>query len=182
MAWQRDGLAGLLLMGGLAPWLLIARPSQLLGIDTGNAGMVLRTTTAWIGLAFMAAAIVYFLVHADALHGTYLDNPDANRVGRNLVLLLIAWSVLARVLKSRWKGEIEEDERDRLHAVQGRDWGYGALVAYVIGLALLLGFSQADKLQWASYSMIGNLLVPGLMWACAFEYGARVLHYRRDRS
>ncbi|MHB8911051.1 MAG: hypothetical protein ACYC42_00005, partial [Lysobacter sp.] len=41
MALHRWMLIGLLGVAGLAFWLLVAGPSQLLGIDTGNAGMVL---------------------------------------------------------------------------------------------------------------------------------------------
>lgn len=204
----RWGLIGLLAMAGLAFWLLVAGPSQLLGIDTGHAGMVLLVNAAWIalyaisrmprgeadhaispgewkawvGLGFMFVAIIYFLSHLQVFAtGTPWDNPDANRVGRNLVMLLIAWTVLSNVLKSRWKGGVEEDERDRQIASQANDWGYGAITVYVISLALLLGFSPADRLEWATHFMIGNLLVLSLMWGWLFEHAAKAVLYWRDR-
>ena len=208
MTIHRWTLFGLLGVAGLAFWLLVAGPSDLLGIDTGNAGMVLLVGTAWgslyaisqmprgdgeqviapgewkawVGLGFMVVAIVYFLTHVQVFaYGGPANNPDANRVGRNLVMLLIAWTVLSGVLKSRWHGAVEEDERDRQIEAQASGWGYRAMTVYVIGLALLVGFSPADRLEWATHFMIGNLLVLSLMVACLFEYTAKVTYYLRDR-
>jgi hypothetical protein len=90
--------------------------------------------------------------------------------------------VLSSVLKSRWQGAVEEDERDRQIEAQAQYWGYGAISVYVIALALLLGFSPPDRLAWATHFMIGNLLVLSLMWACLFEYAAKSLYYLRDRQ
>lgn len=208
MSVQRWTLVGLLGVAGLALWLLVAGPATLLGIDTGNAGMVLLVTCAWVslyaisqlprgeaddgispgewktwtGLGFMLVAIGYFLANVQVFAlGGPADNPDANRIGRNLVVLLIAWTVLSSVLKSRWRGAVEEDERDRQIEAQAKGWGYGAMTVYVIGLALMLGFSPADRLQWATHFMIGNLLVLSLMVACGFEYAAKAALYWRDR-
>lgn len=208
MALHRGTLFGLLGVGGLAFWLLVAGPANLLGVDTGNAGMVLLVATAWgalyaisrmprgdadhaispgewkawIGLGFMLVAIGYFLANVQVfVHGGPADNPGANRVGRNLVMLLIAWTVLSGVLKSRWQGAVQEDERDRQIEAEASSWGYGAISVYVIALALLLGFSPADRLQWATHFMIGNLLVLSLMVACGFEHVAKVVLYWRDR-
>lgn len=208
MAIHRWTLIGLLGVAGLAFWLLVAGPAELLGLDTGNAGVVLLITTAWVslytisrlprgeidqvspgewkawtGLAFMTVAIIYFVSHLHLFaHGGPWDSPDANRIGRNLVLLLIAWTVLSNVLKSRWQGAVEEDERDRQIQSHSRQWGYGALATYVIALALMVGFSPADRLQWATHFMIGNLLILSLMVACGFEYAAKVVQYARDRQ
>lgn len=209
MAIHRWAFAGLLGVAGLATWLLVAGPDTLLGFDSGNAGMVLLVTStwvslylvsqiprgdaelavspgewkAWIGVGFTVAAIAYFLSHLQVFtHGGPGDNPEASIVGRNLVMLLIAWTILSSVLKSRWQGEVEEDERDRQITVQATGWGYGAMVTYVIGLALMLGFSPAPRLEWASHFMIGNLLVLSLMVACLFEHAARAVLYLRDRA
>lgn len=208
MALHRWTLIGLLAVAGLAFWLLVAGPATLLGVDTGNAGMALLVTTAWtslyaisrmprgegeraispgewkawIGLGFMLVAIGYFLANLPVFtHGGPADNPDANRIGRNLVMLLIAWTVLSGVLKSRWQGAVQEDERDRQIEAHALHWGYGAISVYVIALALLLGFSPPDRLQWASHFMIGNLLVLSLMVACGFEYAAKAVLYWQDR-
>ena len=209
MALHRWTLLGLLGVAGLAFWLLVAGPATLLGVDTGNAGMALLVTAAWtslyaisriprgegeraispgewkawVGLGFMLVAIGYFLANLQVFTlGGPADNPDANRIGRNLVMLLIAWTVLSSVLKSRWQGAVQEDERDRQIEAQANGWGYGAISVYVISFALLLGFSPPERLQWASHFMIGNLLVLSLMVACLFEYAAKAVYYGRDRQ
>lgn len=208
MSLQRWGLPGLILVAGLGLWLLLAGPPKLLGIDTGNAGVVLLMGTVWIslyaigrmprgaldaaaspgewkawtGVAFMAIAIAYFVAKAHVFRdGTAWNNPDAGIVGRNLVMLLIAWTVLSSVMSSRWKGAVQEDERDREIAAQASGWGRGAMMFWVIGIALLLGFSPPEKLQWATHLMIANLLVSALMWGFLCEYAATAVYYWRDR-
>lgn len=208
MTLHRWGWVGLLAVAGLALWLLLAGPGELLGIDAGNAGMALLIGTAWAslfalyrlprgdaekgvspgewkawtGTAFMALAIVYFLSKAHVFQvAPIFENPDAAAVGRNLVLLLVAWAVLSGVMASRWKGEVEEDERDREIAVRAAGWGRGALMFCVIGIALMLAFSPAEKLRWATPLMIANLLVFALMWGWLFEYAATSVQYWRDR-
>ncbi|WP_148040904.1 hypothetical protein [Montanilutibacter psychrotolerans] len=208
MAGSRVVWPGLLAFAGAGLWLLLAGPADVLGIDSGNAGMVLLMTAtwtalyqvgrlppedvvrvgspaewkAWIGTAFMAAAIAYFLTRGEVLAGvTVFNDPHAQRIGRNLVLLLVAWSVLSSVMASRWKGVVEQDERDREIAAQASGWGRGALVAVVIGLAVLLGLSPASRLAWASHLMIANLLIFALMWSCFVEYAATAAYYWRER-
>lgn len=208
MLLRRWGMLGLLLVAGLALWLLLAGPGRLLGIDTGNAGMVLLVGTAWvslyairqmprgdldkaaspaewrawIGFGFTAIAVVYFLAKAHVFKDAgLLHNPDANAVGRNLVMLLIAWAVLSSVLASHWKGQVQEDERDREIATRAGGWGRGALTACIIGIAVMLSFSPGDRLQWATHFMIANLLVFSLMWGFLVEYAATAILYWRDR-
>lgn len=202
------GIAALLLMASLSLWLLMAGPERLLGVDTGMAGVALLVTVAWvslygvsrlprgtleraaspgewkawIGSGFMLAAIVYFLGNVDAFaDGTAWNNPEAAAVGRHLVLLLVAWAVLSSVLSSRWKSAVEEDERDREIAAKASGWGRGALTVCVIGIAVMLAFSPARKLQWAAPSMVANLLVFALMWGWFVEYVATGVAYWRDR-
>lgn len=144
---------------------------------------------AWIGVGFMLVAIGYFLAHLDAFAGVgetvgsrLRFRPEATRVARNLVLLLVAWSVLQRVLGSRWKGAVETDERDAQIATLGSAWGYGALKVYVVVFAVMLGFSPAHRLGWATHFMIGNLLILGLMWGLLMEHLSRAVQYWRDRA
>lgn len=208
MAFRRWGFPLLLLVAGLSLWLLLAGPERLLGFDTGKAGMVLLVTVAWvslyaagqlprgefertaspgewkarIGMVFMAIAIAYFLGKVRVFQGAAVPfNPEAAAVGRNLVLLLVAWAVLSGIVAARWKGEVQEDERDREIARLAGGWGRGALVACVVGIAVMLAFSPAERLQWASHLMIANLLVFALMWSCLFEYAAAAVAYWRDR-
>lgn len=208
MTIRRWGSLGLLLLAMFALWLLLASPESLLGIDTGNVGMVLLITVtwaslfaasrlprdtvtqaaspgewkAWIGTAFMAAAVAYFASNADVfLAATVWNDPGTRRVVRNLVLLLIAWSVLSSVLATRWKGTVAEDERDREIAAKAVGWARTGLLVFGIGLAVTLGLSPPDRLQWASHLMIANLLIFGMMASCLVEYVAIAVYYWRDR-
>lgn len=208
MWFRRWGFPILLLAGGLSLWLLLAGPSRLLGLDTGRWGVALLVTVAWgsllavrslphgdleqvaspgewkawIGVVFMAVAVGYFLARIGVFQAQALmHDPQAAVVARNLVMLLVAWTVLSGVVGSRWRGRVQEDERDRDIAHQASGWGRGATIACVVALAVTLGFSPADRLLWASHLMIANLLVLALMCGCLFQYAATAVAYWRDR-
>ena len=203
--WARSAL---ILVAGCALWLLLAGPQELFGWDTGQFGMVLLVTSAWgllyvvsrmsgedlqrsaspaewkarIGAGFTAVAMVYFFAKLHVLKDATLPHdPDATAIGRNLVLLLIAWLVLSEVLASRWKGAVEEDERDREIAVLAAGWGHRALIFCIVGI-VMLSFTPADRLEWATPLVIGNLLIFALMWGWLCEYIATLAYYRRDRQ
>lgn len=208
MVLRRWGLAGLLVVAAAALWLLLAGPARLLGVDAGSAGMVLLVATtwaalygihrmprgeldtavspgewrAWTGVGFTSAAIAYFLAKADVLAAApVLDNPDANAIGRNLVMLLIAWIVLASVLRSRWKNDVQEDERDREIERNASGWARGALTFCVIVVAVMLGLSPVSKLTWATPTAIANVLIFSLLWSSLIEYAVTAISYLRDR-
>ena len=203
--WTRSAL---IVVAGCALWLLLAGPQELFGWDTGQFGMVLLVTSAWgllyvvsrmsgedlqrsaspaewkarIGAGFTAVAMVYFFAKLHVLKDATLPHdPDATAIGRNLVLLLIAWLVLSEVLASRWKGAVEEDERDREIAVLAAGWGHRALIFCIVGI-VMLSFTPADRLEWATPLVIGNLLIFALMWGWLCEYIATLAYYRRDRQ
>lgn len=198
----------LMLVAGCGLWLLLAGPKQLLGWDAGNFGMVLLIASAWgllysvsrlprealaqsaspaewkarVGVGFTAVAMTYFFAKMHVFNDAPIPhNPDATAVGRNLVLLLIAWTILSSVLASRWKGIVEEDERDREIAVQAAGWGRAALIFSIVGFAVMLSFTPASRLEWATPLMIGNLLIFALMWGWLCEYVASLAYYWKDR-
>ena len=198
------GWAGLAAVAGFALWLLLGS-GRVFGADIGGLGVnllvvvawvslyaVSRTRAgaiehaaspgewkAWIGLGFMLVGTAYFLGRIELMGGESMA--QASAVARNLVMLLIAWIVLSKVLTARWKDRVQEDERDREIEVRAAGWGRGALVLAVVGLAVLLGFSPADRLQWATHFMIGNLLVLSLMGSWLVEYAATAGMYWWDR-
>lgn len=203
--WMRWGL---MVAAGCALWLLLAGPEAVLGWDGGRVGMVLLVGSAWallyavsrtprealtgsaspaewqarVGTGFIVAAMLYFFSKMPVL-GTapFAHDPDAAAVGRNLVMLLIAWAILSSVLVSRWKGAVDADERDREIAAKAAGWGHGALIFCLVGMAVMLGF-PAEKLEWATPPMIANLLVFVLMWGWLCEYVATLAYYRSDRK
>jgi len=205
---RRFMLPGALAVAGLGLWLLLAGFKNLLGFDTGSVGFALLMLSAWsalyavrqlprnaselaispgewkawIGTAFMAVAVTYFLAKIQVFQASsLLDNPDASIVGRNLVLLLVAWIIVSAQIGARWKDRVQADERDLQIARHASGWGRGALTVALIGLALCLGFSPADRLQWATFPMIANLLILALMVGCLFEYAASAILHWLDR-
>jgi hypothetical protein len=199
---------GLVVLAGVALWLLVAGPGQVMGRDPGPVGMALLVLSAWglidavgrlpretllasaspaewyarIGLGFNLIAMLYLFAKSSALGDAPLqEDPHAAAIGRNLVMLLIAWLVITGVLASRWKGIPELDERDREIAAKASEWGRGALIFCIIGIAITLGFSPVDRLAWVSQPMIAYLLVFGLLWGWLCEYAAMLLLYRSDR-
>lgn len=199
---------GLVVLAGVALWLLVAGPGQVMGRDPGPVGMALLVLSAWglidavgrlpretllasaspaewyarIGLGFNLIAMLYLFAKSSALGDAPLqEDPHAAAIGRNLVMLLIAWLVITGVLASRWKGIPELDERDREIAAKASEWGRGALIFSIIGIAITLGFSPVDRLDWVSPPMIAYMLVFGLLWGWLCEYAAMLLLYRSDR-
>lgn len=205
---RRGFFAALVVVAAAGLWSLLAGPSKLLGIDTGNAGVALLVTVtwvslyaigrmpngdldraispgewrAWIAFGFTAAIAAYAIANAHLFQGAPLwQNPDANRVGRNIALLAIAWVILTQVLQARWRGKVQEDERDRAIEARAGNWARMTLSVYAIGLALLFGFSPASKLDWAPPPMVAHLLIVGLILSCLVEYAVTALSYWRDR-
>lgn len=204
MTIARWGWVGLLAVAGIGLWLLLGS-GRVFGHDIGGLGMVLLIGCtwmalyavsslprgefeqgispgewkAWIGFAFMLAATVYFVSHAEAFSGH--ERAAAQRVATNLVLLLVAWAVLSKLMASRWKDRVQQDERDREIETRGAAWGRGALVVGVIFLAVTLGLSPEHRLHWATHFAIGNLLVLVLMVGWLAECLAIAITYWRDR-
>lgn len=208
MRGNRGVFAALVIVASIALWLLLAGPATVLGIDTGNAGVALLMTAAWVSLyaisrmpdggigqavspgewrawlafGFTAAIAVYAIAHAAVFQGPPLyRNPDAGRVGRNVAMLAIAWMVLSNVLGTRWRAKVQEDERDRAIEARAASFARTSLALYVIGLAVMLGFSPSEKLAWAPLPMVAHLLVIGLILSCMVEYGVTAVAYWRDR-
>ncbi|TXH72072.1 MAG: hypothetical protein E6Q88_06955 [Lysobacteraceae bacterium] len=199
---------GLTILSGCTLWLLLAGPGHLLGIETSWLGMGLLPLVTWamfyavsripredlvgsaspaewharIGIGFNLIAMIYFFAHMPDFNNADLpQNPEAVAVGRNLVLMLIAWAAIAYILAGRWKGVAEDDERDCEIAAEAAAWGRGALIFAVIGIVVMLGLTPSSKLEWATPTMIGNLLVFALMWGWFCEYAATLAYYWRDR-
>ncbi len=205
---QRARFVGLGLVAAIATWLLLAGPERVLGVDAGNAGVFMLMAVgwgalyaisripdgglgesmspgewhAWLGLAFTLVIGAYAIVHAHVFQGPPLwRNPDANRVGRNIVMLLIAWTILSRVLDARWRSTVQRDERDRQIDARATEWARITLVVVLIAYAVLFSFSPTERLAWAPPPMIGHLLIVALIASCAVEYLATALGYWRDR-
>lgn len=204
----REKVAVLAGVAAVAMWLLLAGPPRWLGVDSGHLGTILLMGVmwlslhaisrlprdeldaaaspaewrAWLGLGFMLLAVVYAQAKVPVFaQMSAWNDPQARAVARNLVMLLIAWAVLSGVVGSRWKGAVTQDERDRQIEKTAAEWGRGTLVFCVAAIAVTLGVSPAEKLQWARPLAVAHLLVFALMWGWLFEHAAAVVLYWRSR-
>ncbi|MFC7300784.1 hypothetical protein [Cognatiluteimonas weifangensis] len=211
MAWlpPRTQLIASLLLAGIGLWLFFGDGIEIVGMAFGFVGVwvfcaavwllvdavhrIPRSEAelaiapgewqAWIGTAFLAAVLAAIVVHLDAFAAPVpiQHNPDAGAAGSGIGTLFVAWLVLAYVLKQRWKGSVLSDERDLRIEQMSSNWGRGATIAAVVGVALMLGFSPADRLQQFSYPMLAQLLMGALALGAWFDHAAAAVLYWRDR-
>jgi len=138
---------------------------------------------AWVGVAFVGAVIVAMLLrmHLFLPEVPIGRNPDAGAAGRSIGMLFVAWVVLAHVLKRRWAGKVLQDERDTRIALVAGQWARTATSVCVVGIAVMLAFSDTGRLRGFSYPYIAQLLVQALLWGLWFEQAAAAILYWRDR-
>ena len=138
---------------------------------------------AWIGVAFVGAIIVASLLHADVFlpQVPIGQNPDTNKAGQSIGTLFVAWLVLAQVLKQRWAGKVLADERDAQIELVASQWARCATAVCVIGIALLLGFSDTERLRQFSYPFLAQMLVLALLVGLWLDQLVAAILYWRDR-
>lgn len=138
---------------------------------------------AWVGVAFSGAVIAAIMLKAHLflpqlpIH----RNPEIGAAGKSIGSLFVAWLVLAQVLKQRWAGRVQADERDvRIELVAGQ-WARYAAAGGVIAIAVLLGFSDTDRLRDFSYPFIAQMLMLALLAGLWVEQLVTAVLYWRDR-
>lgn len=138
---------------------------------------------AWIGAAFVGAVIVTILLKAHLLlpEVPISRNPEAGAAGTSIGTLFVAWLVLAQVLKQRWAGRVQADERDARIEQAAGGWARAATVVCVVGIAVLLGFSDTGRLREISYPFIALLLMLALLCGLWVEQLVAAVLYWRDR-
>ena len=165
-----------------ATWFCVDQLHRIPRSD-GEAAIAPGEWQAWVGLAFASALIGVSLRHAAAFSPPIPigRNPDAAAVGRQIGTLFVAWLVLANMLKWRWAGKVLADERDARIELLASQWARGATAAVVIGIAVMLGFSDTERLQQFSYPFIAQMLVFALLWGLWFDQLVAAILYWRDR-
>ena len=138
---------------------------------------------AWIGVAFVGAVIASTLINVDVFRAQVPigHNPDAGAVGERIGTLFVAWLVLVHVLKQRWAGKVLEDERDLQIQRIASDWARCATAGGVVVIAVLLGFSDTERLRDFSYPFIAQMLMLALLWGLWFDQSVAAILYWRDR-
>lgn len=138
---------------------------------------------AWVGIAFVGAVIVAMVLKVDVFLPDVPvgRNPDAVAAGRSIGMLFVAWVVLAYVLRQRWAGKVLEDERDARIALLAGQWARCIGAGGVVVVAVVLGFSDTDRLRGFSYPYIAQMLMLALLCGLWAEQAATALLYWRDR-
>ena len=165
-----------------ATWFCVDQLHRIPRSD-GEAAIAPGEWQAWIGVAFVGAVLVSLLLKAHVfLPQVPLGrNPEAGAVGRHIGTLFVAWLVLANMLKWRWSGSVLSDERDARIELIASEWARCATAAVVIGIAVMLGFSDTARVQQFSYPFIAQLLVFALLWGLWFDQLVAAILYWRDR-
>lgn len=138
---------------------------------------------AWVGVAFVGAVIVALLLKAHLFlpEVPIGRNPDVGAAGKSIGTLFVAWLVLAQVLKQRWAGKVLADERDAQIELVASQWARCATAVCVIGIALLLGFSDTERLRQFSYPFLAQMLVLALLVGLWLDQLVAAILYWRDR-
>lgn len=138
---------------------------------------------AWVGVAFSGAVIAAIVVKAHLflpplpIH----RNPEIGAAGKSIGALFVAWLVLSQVLKQRWAGRVQADERDVRIALVAGQWARHAAAGGVVAIAVLLGFSDAERLRGFSHPFIAQMLMLALLAGLWMEHLVAAVLYRRDR-
>ncbi|WP_449447679.1 hypothetical protein [Thermomonas brevis] len=138
---------------------------------------------AWVGVAFVGAVIASSLLKAHLFlpEVPIGRNPGAAPAGRAIGTLFVAWLVLSHVLKQRWAGKVLADERDAQIELLASQWARGATAVCVIAVAVMLGFSDTERLRQFSYPFIAQMLMLALLWGLWFDQAVAAFLYWRDR-
>ena len=165
-----------------ATWFCVDQLHRIPRSD-GEAAIAPGEWQAWSGVAFVGAVLVSLLLKAHVfLPQVPLGrNPEAGAVGRHIGTLFVAWLVLANMLKWRWSGSVLSDERDARIELIASEWARCATAAVVIGIAVMLGFSDTARVQQFSYPFIAQMLVFALLWGLWFDQLVAAILYWRDR-
>jgi hypothetical protein len=138
---------------------------------------------AWVGVAFVGAVIAASVMKAPLFlpEVPIGRNPEAAPAGRAIGTLFVAWLVLSHVLKQRWAGKVLADERDARIELLASQWARGATAVCVIAIAVMLGFSDTERLRQFSYPFIAQMLMLALLVGLWFDQLVAALLYWRDR-
>jgi hypothetical protein len=138
---------------------------------------------AWVGAAFVGAVIAASVVKVPLFlpEVPIGGNPEAAPAGRAIGTLFVAWLVLSHVLKQRWAGKVLADERDDQIELLASQWARGATAVCVIAIAVMLGFSDTERLRQFSYPFIAQMLMLALLVGLWFDQLVAALLYWRDR-
>ena len=163
-------------------WLFARYPDSIFSADWSVA-----ERRAWAGLVFVLLVFLNFLRFMTAIAQlevtpVSLAELPSRHFLWNLLVLLIAWAVIAKTLRGTQTELVEVDERDRRFQYEADRAGDWTFTLVVIVSVVLLAALNAERLSWwlapliAANSLIGLLIVRSLV-----EYVFLVARYARER-
>lgn len=138
---------------------------------------------AWVDIGFLTAilaamALALTVPHANVPLG---DDPDANRFGRMLVSIFIAWGIVSAMLHSRWGSKVTQDERDVQIDLASTRLSLHMMVCGMVAFAIGLVANPIDRMQWLSFGLIAHILIMIMVAAHLIGNIAQAVRYTRER-
>jgi hypothetical protein len=176
--------------GAVLFWLAVAVAITLFARERDiafPADMAIEERRAWVGIVFLGIVILAFAREIWMLEGQQvtvgrLVDFFSHQFIRKLVLLLIAWGVIAHVVGGSGRG-VESDERDlrlRRRADRAGDW---ALTLIVTGCVIVLASAARLRLDWwLQPFVLANVLIGILIVKSFVEHVALAYAYRFGRA
>lgn len=135
---------------------------------------------AWVMLLYVGTLVAYLLLHVQAFTQSWWG-PGARAASPVLLQIAVFYTLVSALLRARRGKAVLEDERDRQikqHAIAG---ARGALVAGVVVLMVTLGLSTTGRMQWATPTAVAYLLALALLLGWWVQAMVTVVLYWRDR-
>jgi hypothetical protein len=142
---------------------------------------------AWVATAFVTLIYLRWLSFMTLLPdlGAAADeiaNPASRRFAIHLGMLIVAWIVVARVVRSGNHEAVELDERDLRVQNDASRAGSALLAVMIIGLISALATRPEWMSPWLRPLIVANALVGLLIGKTLTENVYAVLRYRRGRA
>jgi hypothetical protein len=142
---------------------------------------------AWVAVVFLLLVMIHCLIFVVGMPmlgagADEISHPASRRFASKVIALMIAWAIIAGVLRRKTADGVELDERDlRIHRSASRV-GSG-LTALLIVISIVALATQAEFLMpWLRPLIIANALLGLLILSTLAENVSVILHYRRAKA
>lgn len=141
---------------------------------------------AWVATAFVTLIYIRWLNFMTVLPdlgaaADEISNPASRRFAIHLGMLIFAWIIVARVVRSGNREAVELDERDLRVQNDASRAGSALLAVMIIGLISALATQPDWMSPWLRPLIVANALVGLLIGKTLTENVYAVLRYRRGR-
>lgn len=138
---------------------------------------------AWVDLGFLVAILAAMALALTVPHTVVPigQDPDAQRFGRLLTAIFIAWAIVSYMLRKRWGAQVTHDERDAQIDLNTTKLSLYMMVCGMFAFVILLTANPLERLQWLSYGLIAHILIMIMVTAHLIGNIAQIVYYARER-